>query len=219
MHNLFSYKCNRLVCKNFIFLIFTFSLFVERIKRDEFCNVNPVDNGIAMKKEFPHIVVIEGKVLKPIGRFKILKIDSKCSGSLLTKRIVVTSQTCVDSRKHIAATIKFGMLVFNATEYVKSYEIAESGLMTENQLTILKLPEDVTENEFIMPIHMPKLSLDSLSIEKFLLAGWTGYRYECDQRMRKWFIQKSHFRSCGDNLICLDESNIVNYREVMLNQD
>lgn len=186
----------------------------ERIRSDEFCNTNPVDNGIALEKEFPHIAIIEAKVEKIIGRFKILKIDAKCTGSLITKNIVITAQTCVNSSRHLAANIKFGMVIFNATKSIKSLEISQNDMVTENQLTVLKLPEEIEINEYMMPAHMPTSTFDTLLVENMILSGWTGYRYECNQQMRKWLIRKMSFRSCGDNLICLNELDIINYREV-----
>lgn len=143
-----------------------------------------------------------------------MKIDTKCAGALITKKVVVTAQTCVNSSRHLVANIRFGMLIFNATKSIKSFEINQNDMMAKNQLTLLKLPEEIEINEFMMPAHMPTSTFDTLFDEKLILSGWTGYRYECNQQMRKWFIRKMLFRSCGDNLICLNELDIINYREV-----
>lgn len=216
-HKLFE-NSNRLVLKSCRIKLY-FCILLEAFARirgngDEFCNTNPVDNGVAIEKEFPHIAIIEAKVEKVIGRFKILRIDTKCAGSLITKKLVVTAQTCVNSTRHLAANIKFGMLIFNETRSIKSIEISQNDMVSEKHLTVLKLPEEIEINEFIMPAKIPTSTFDTLIDEKVILSGWTGFRYECNQQMRKWFLRKMLFRSCGDNLMCLNELDIINYREV-----
>lgn len=144
----------------------------------------------------------------------MLATDTKCAGALITNNIVLTSDSCVNSTKHAAASIKFGVLIFNDTKSLKSFEIRQNDMMTQYHLTILKLPEELEINEFIAPAHMPNFVFDVLS-GNILLAGWTGFKYECNQQLRKWFIPATKFWSCGDNLICLNQTDILNYREVI----
>lgn len=197
-----------------MFLNCNFLVSNERMQRGRsFCNTNPIDNGIAVTNEFPHMAIIEGKISTTFAKFKIMKIDTKCAGSLISTSLVLTSNLCVNSTRHSAANIKFGVLIFNSTDSEESYEINKNDILTENQLTILKLPELMEVSEFLIPTNVATLSFDTLSAEKLVLAGWTGYRYECNQQMRKWLIRKTHFKLCKSDIICLSETDIINYRE------
>lgn len=188
----------------------------EQHNRNFSCRTNPRDNGIAAIGEFPHVALVIGKIFNRNSRINKFVYDTKCAGSLVTKFHLITSVTCVNTSRHTHASIKFGVSLYDEYNGTKSDAVVlRENFMARNQLTLLKLPSEIQTNELIFPINLPSIAFEHLSNGKLILAGWTGYKYECNQQMsRKWFIQRDAFKSCGNNLICLSEADIVNYREV-----
>lgn len=115
--------------------------------------------------------------------------------------------------RHTHASLKFGVFIYE-NESDGDFEVPRENFVSRNQLTLMKLPSEIETNELIFPINLPTIAFENLSNGKLILAGWTGYKYECNQQMRKWFVKGEAFISCGENLICLSEADIINYREV-----
>lgn len=190
----------------------------EQLDGNISCRINPSDNGIASMGEFPHVVLVIGKIFNRNSRFNKFVYDTKCAGSLVTKLHVITSILCVNSSRHTHASVKFGVLFYDAFDGPKSDAVlVRENFITRNHITLMKMPLEIETNELILPTHLPSIAFENLSNGKLILSGWTGYKYECNQQMRKWFLQKNAFKSCGKNLICLSEADIVNYREVIRN--
>lgn len=180
-----------------------------QLNRNVSCRTNPTDNGIAAREEFSHIALVSGKYFHK--KSKKFIYDAPCAGLLVSKLHVITSTTCVDGKRHTRASIKFGVLFYNGSDS-NSIVLQAEKIVSKNQLTIIELPSEIETNDLI---SLPSDMFENLTSEKLILTGWTGYRYECNQQMRKWFIRRDAFKSCETNLICLSENDIINYREVI----
>lgn len=138
---------------------------------------------------------------------------------MVAKNWVITSTTCFNVSRHAHASIKFGVSFFNEDSGTSAAVVQRENCVSRNQLTLMKLSVEIENNEQILPTNFPTIAFENLSVRKLILAGWTGYRYECNQQMKKWFIWRDAFKSCGNNLICLSEADIINYREVTIKYD
>jgi hypothetical protein len=47
-----------------------------------------------------------------------------------------------------------------------------------------------------------------------LLTGWTGDWRECDPRLKKWLVRNSLVVNINRWQMMIDQSSIINYREV-----
>lgn len=187
----------------------------ERLHGNVSCRINPSDNGIASMGEFPHIVLVIGKIFNRNSRYNKFIYDTKCAGSLVTTSHVMTSILCASPSRHTHASLKFGVLLYDEFDGTNSDAVVmKENFMSRNQITLMKLPSEIETNKLVLPVNLPSIAFENLSTEKLILSGWTGYKYECNQQMRKWFLQRNSFKSCEKNLICLRKTDIVNYREV-----
>lgn len=190
----------------------------EQLTRNITCRMNPSDNGIAANGEFPHVVLVIGKIFDNNLRSNKFVYDTQCAGILVGKLHVITSTTCVNVSRHTHASIKFGISVYNRNYGSQAAVVLREKIVSHKQMTIIELPSEIKTNGLISPTNLPAQSFENLLGEKLILTGWTGYKYECNQQMRKWIIQRDKFKSCEEkNLICLNETDIINYREVRMN--
>lgn len=186
------------------------------LKLTNFCNTNQRDIGVAVEKEFPHVAYIigrkilkdrNGNVVKPVQQV----VETKCSGSLITENFVLTTALCVSKNLHSSAIVYFGVLNLTSEfEAHSTVEIPKINILTFLEITLLKLSNRMDVNESIMPVC---LSFESNT--KFVLSGWTGYKYECNPLLKKWYIPEEEVQKCGKTMLCVASENIFNYHEVM----
>lgn len=168
-----------------------------------FCNTNKNDIGVAVEKEFPHITYIVGKPEQPLP-------ESKCLGSLITEKFVLTTALCVNYIRHSSATVYFGVL--NLTTEFQAYDhvvVYRHSIYSLEDITLLQLPKVMEISENIFPT-----CLSTFSNDKFVLTGWTGYRFDCNPVLKKWYIESDEVGACGKKKLCFNSTNIVNYHEV-----
>jgi hypothetical protein len=180
-----------------------------------FCNTNQRDTGVAVEKEFPHVAYIFGKKILTDRNRNIVKpvqqvVETKCSGSLITENFVLTTALCVSKNRHSSAIVHFGVL--NLTSEFEAYstvEIPKINFLTFLEVTLLRLINKVDVSESIMPA-----CLSSVGNDKFILSGWTGFKYECNPLLKKWYIREEDVIKCGKTTLCVDSANVINYHEV-----
>jgi len=188
----------------------------EELQLIDFCNTNQRDIGVAVEKEFPHVAYIigrkilkdrNGNVVKPVQQV----VETKCSGSLITESFVLTTALCVSKNRHSSAIVHFGILNLTSEFEVHStVDVPKNNLLTFLEITLLRLSNRMDINENMMPA-----CLSSVSNSKFILSGWTGYRFECNPLLKKWYIREEEVKKCGKTMLCVDSSSIINYYEVM----
>ncbi|XP_070499001.1 serine protease snake-like [Chironomus tepperi] len=189
----------------------------EELQLINYCNTNQRDIGVAEKNEFPHVAYIVGKkilrdrngnVVNPVQQVA----ETKCSGSLITENFVLTTALCVSKNLHSSAIVHFG--VFNLTSEFEAHstvEIPKHDLLTFLEISLLRLTNGMSLSESVMPA-----CLSSVDNSKFVLSGWTGYKYECNPLLKKWYIQGQDVMKCGKTKLCVGSSNIINYHETLL---
>lgn len=172
------------------------------------CNQNNRDIGLAVMKEFPHVALIRVRKQHP-KRTNMLS-ETRCVGTLISERHVITSVFCVFLEQNQEITVHLG--VFNddsIDENSKTYKVED--FETKYGVTILKLNIVKVEfSEHIMPIC---LHPDKSTKSSFLLAGWIGDWRDCDPKLKKWHIDNQLVKFDKWNLQ-VDESMIINYRQV-----
>lgn len=180
-----------------------------------YCNTNHKDIGVAVEKEFPHVAYIQSRRGLRDEHGKVVSLEQqvvviKCSGSLISENFVLTTSLCVSDTRHDSALVYFGVLNLTTEfEYFSKMEVPGRNIKTLKELSLLKLLQKVETNEMVMPI-----CLSSATSEKFVLTGWTGYKYECNPLLKKWYIEAGNVKTCKNDFLCIESANIVNYHEV-----
>ena len=188
----------------------------EELQLINYCNTNQRDIGVAVEKEFPHVAYIFGRIILKDRNGNVVKpvqqvVETKCSGSLITENFVLTTALCVSKNRHSSAIVHFGVLNLTLEfEAHSTVEIPKINLLTFLEITLLRLVKRMNVNESIMPA-----CLSSVSNSKFILSGWTGYKYECNPLLKKWYIREEDVEKCGKTMLCIESANIINYYEVM----
>lgn len=178
------------------------------IKRVEICNQNRKNTGIASESEFPHVAVIK---LLQIRDYRLNhNVETKCVGSLISERHVLTSFYCVNSLLKFKVTVHLGGFNFDLSDNnIKNYEV--ESLESKYGVTILKLHEQVIFSENIMPVC---LFTGDVATSEVLLAAWNGDWRECETTLKKWHINNNAVVYSNRWQITIDESAIINYRQV-----
>lgn len=179
------------------------------VKRITFCHHNKENIGIASEMEFPHVAVIK---LQPLldARSDYYRTESKCVGSLISERHVLTSTFCVNSDHNYKLEVQLGAFNYDlAGRHVKSFDVEK--VESIYGVSILKLDRKIEFSEHIIPIC---LFPDKNVTSQYLLAGWTGDWRECDPRLKKWHIENNGV-DVKHSLLSIDESAIINYRQVI----
>lgn len=134
--------------------------------------------------------------------------ESKCVGSLISDRHVITSFHCVFSTVSFKITVYLGVFNLNSIEDGQQFEIET--VDANFGLSVLTLSKKVEFSEKILPvcIHSGK----DLS-PPLVLAGWTGDWRECDPKLKKWHIDQQSMNDTFWNFK-VAESAIINYRQV-----
>lgn len=174
-----------------------------------FCNHNKANNGLASEKEFAHVAVIKVENLRfPDNDF--FNRESKCVGSLISSRHVLTSFHCVFSTVSYKISVYLGVFNLNSIEDGVLFDI--DTVDANFGLSILTLSKNVEFSEKILPIciHWGK----ELS-PPIVLAGWTGDYRECDPKLKKWHIDQTSMNDTVWNFK-VAESSIINYRQVRI---
>lgn len=177
-----------------------------------FCNQRKENNGIASENEFPHVAII-----KLQNRFlprNLHESETKCVGSLISDRHVLTSVYCVSSDRNYKVLVQLGT---NNYTYEKDHEAKMSANTYEVEeidakygVSILKLNRKVQFDEHVMPVC---LYPSSNFVGDVVLVGWSGDWRECDPTLKKWQVQNKLIEQTRWHLT-FSESSIINYRQV-----
>lgn len=174
------------------------------IKQVPFCNQNKENIGIASEMEFPHIALIKLQKIADNHHF-----ISKCVGSLISDRHVITSFYCVSSLVKYDVKVQLGVSYLDSEDSFSNIHDVES-LETKYGVTILKLQSQVYFSQKIMPAC---LFTKKLVTPEVILAAWSGDWRECDPMLKKWHISNTAV-NISNLQIRVDQSTIVNYRQV-----
>ena len=182
------------------------------INATAFCNQNKENNGITSENEFPHIAII-----KLQNRFlprNQNESKTKCVGSLISDRYVLTSVFCVSSDRNYKVSVQLGTNNYtydktNSAERAKYYYEVDD-IDAKFGVSILKLSRRVEFDEHVMPIC---LSPDNKILNDAVLVGWTGHWLDCNPILRKWQI-KNKLIEQGRWHLKFAESSITNYWQV-----
>lgn len=180
------------------------------ISRVEICHQNKENIGIASEMEFPHIGLIKLQEVNDIRRHH--NIEAKCVGSLISERHVITSFYCVNSLIKYQVTVQLGVFNYDSSDSnLKTHKV--ESLETKYGVTILKLQNNVVFAENIMPAC---LYPDKVSTSEVLLAAWNGDWRECESKLKKWHINNNEVIHSNRWQISIDQSAIINYRQVQV---
>lgn len=176
------------------------------IKKVPFCHQNENDIGTASEKEFPHVAIIklQSRTL-PRSAFGS---STKCIGSLISERHVITSAFCVFSDQSHEVTVELGVLNFNEVGLSESFNVDE--IDHKFGVAILKLDRKVVFSESVMPICL--LTDENFSTQA-LVSGWTGDWRDCDPKLKKWHVESKKLEKSRWQ-IKIVETAMLNYRQV-----
>lgn len=172
----------------------------------EICNQKKANTGLASEKEFPHIAIInlQSRLLTRNNHESL----SKCVGSLISDRHVLTSMFCISSDQNFHLSVRLGAYKLDENNISNIYDVEH--IEAKHGVAILKLNRKVNFSEQIMPICIFPDKEAAMSI---LLSGWTGDWRECDPKLKKWQIE-NYLVKRNRWQFFIDETSIINYRQV-----
>ena len=227
-------KVMNMFSKEIIFFLISFPLFVDAIIGGEY---------VYDPHKYPwmvNIVSFDIENNETSDRFPDLSKIPICGGAIISENIILTAAHCVQSgwseysrgseySKKTATFVRIGhpIIDYSVTVKVKSkmihpkffrylYRPSKLGLkyVTNNDIALLELSEDLKFNWKIQPIPLPDEDFDEAnylekSRSKFMVAGWgSGFDIPNDfYNSKMWTVHKSkipkekYLKKCGMSAI------------------